>query len=216
MGILKLEKVGFETQQEIILQNISFEVTVGDFLTISGPSGGGKSTLLKIIASLLTPTSGKKFFEQKNVEELSVIHYRRDVSYCFQQPSLFGETVSDNLRFPFELRGKPFDEAIAVNLLEKVALTKAYMEKSINEISGGEKQRVALIRNLMFPPKILLLDEVTTGLDEVSRQIVWQLITDCNQQGITILQVTHDRDEIEAAKQLLTIEGGKVSEFKRI
>ncbi|WP_265455867.1 ABC transporter ATP-binding protein [Enterococcus sp. HY326] len=213
--MIQLEKVGFIAGGETILADISFAVTKGDFLTISGPSGGGKSTLLKIVASLLTATSGKILFEDRDLAELNPVTYRREVSYCFQQPALFGETVADNLRFPFEIRGETYDEGRAVELLSRVALGKSYLQKSINEISGGEKQRVALIRNLMFPPKVLLLDEVTTGLDEVSQQIVWQLISDSNQEGITILQVTHDRQEIAAAKQLLTIEGGKISELKR-
>ncbi|MHC5247585.1 ABC transporter ATP-binding protein [Enterococcus sp. LJL90] len=213
--MIQLEKVGFVAGGETILADISFAVTKGDFLTISGPSGGGKSTLLKIVASLLTATSGKILFEDRDLAELNPVTYRREVSYCFQQPALFGETVADNLRFPFEIRGETYDEGRAVELLDRVALDKSYLQKSINEISGGEKQRVALIRNLMFPPKVLLLDEVTTGLDEVSQQIVWQLISDSNQEGITILQVTHDRQEIAAAKQLLTIEGGKISELKR-
>ncbi|MHC5372344.1 ABC transporter ATP-binding protein [Enterococcus sp. LJL120] len=213
--MIQLEKVGFVAGGETILADISFAVAKGDFLTISGPSGGGKSTLLKIVASLLTATSGKILFEDRDLAELNPVTYRREVSYCFQQPALFGETVVDNLRFPFEIRGETYDEGRAVELLDRVALGKSYLQKSINEISGGEKQRVALIRNLMFPPKVLLLDEVTTGLDEVSQQIVWQLISDSNQEGITILQVTHDRQEIAAAKQLLTIEGGKISELKR-
>jgi putative ABC transport system ATP-binding protein len=118
--------------------------------------------------------------------------------------------VLDNLEFPFLVRKEKFADSRVRSLLTLVDLDEAYLEKPITELSGGERQRVALIRNLVFPPKMLLLDEVTTGLDEASKQIVHQFIADVHAQGITILQVTHDRDEIEQAEKVLRIEKGGI------
>jgi putative ABC transport system ATP-binding protein len=91
-----------------------------------------------------------------------------------------------------------------------VALPADYLDKKITTLSGGEKQRVALIRNLLFRPEVLLLDEVTTGLDEESKEIVHQLIARVHQEGTTIVQVTHDQEELAASKQLLHMEKGGV------
>ena len=95
-------------------------------------------------------TQGQINFQGKDVAQLDPISYRRQVSYCFQQPSLFGTTVADNLRFPFELRDEPFNQQQAVELLWQVDLDESYLNKKIETLSGGEKQRVALIRNLLF------------------------------------------------------------------
>lgn len=209
--IVTLDKISYRTKDQIILQDISFDIEENSYLTLSGPSGSGKSTLLKIIASLVSPTSGQLFFEGTDVETLDPINYRRVVSYCFQQPALFGETVADNLQFPFQIRQQNFDQKKALAALEKVALPATYLNKKIIELSGGERQRVALIRNLLFPPKLLLLDEVTTGLDSESKQVVHQLINELNQKNaLTIIAITHDEQEIKQASLLKTIEAGKL------
>ena len=132
------------------------------------------------------------------------------MSYCFQQPSLFGDTVQDNLAFPFELRNQPFDAAKAQAALAQVDLPTSMLTKPITELSGGEKQRVALIRNLLFEPDVILLDEVTTGLDAATKTIVHELIEGLNQKGLTVLAVTHDETEINVAHRLLTITAGRL------
>ena len=138
--------------------------------------------------------------------------YRQKVSYFFQQPTLFGETVYDNLLFPFTVRQEAFNQEKVVALLQQVKLPAAYLEKKIAELSGGERQRVALLRNIIFVPDVLLLDEVTTGLDEESKQIVNQLLNQLNkEQGVTLVRVTHDTEEIQQAQQVIRIVAGKVA-----
>lgn len=210
MTLLELKQVDFRPQEQTILQEVSFSVDAGDYLAITGPSGGGKSTLLKLIATLLTPTAGEILFEGKPQSTYAVTEYRQQVSYCFQQPTLFGQTVRDNVAFPFLIRNSSFDEGKVQQLLQQVALPNSFLDKPIVELSGGEKQRVALIRNLMFLPKVLLLDEVTVGLDEESKQIVQQLIRSVHQQGVTILQVSHDEEDQRQAQRELLIEGGQL------
>lgn len=212
MAILKLRNVAYQAGQKQILQNVSFEVEEGAFLTLIGPSGAGKSTILKLIANLINPTSGKIFFREKDIMKIDPLIYRRSVSYCFQQPSLFGEKVADNLSFPYEVRKQAVDRKRLLQLLHEVSLEADYLDKDVTSLSGGEKQRIALIRNLFFLPEVLLLDEVTTGLDEDNKAIVHQLIERVHQQGVTIIQVTHDQDEITAAKNIIRIKKGGILE----
>lgn len=96
--------------------------------------------------------------------------------------------------------------------LQLVDLPESYFSKSINELSGGERQRIALIRNILFLPKVLLLDEVTAGLDEQTKTIIHRLMDDIQKKGCTILQVTHDEAEINSAKKLLHVQGGKLDQ----
>lgn len=98
-ALLRLDGVGFKTDDAVILHNINFQLRAGEFKLITGPSGCGKSTLLKIIASLLSPTSGRLFFDDADVATLSPERYRQQVSYCAQTPALFGDSVYDNLIF---------------------------------------------------------------------------------------------------------------------
>lgn len=208
MSVLTIQDVSFSIDQQTILQPLSLEIATGEVITLVGPSGSGKSTLLKIIASLLTPSTGSILFNNQDISMLDPVNYRKEVSYCFQQPSLFGETVSDNLNFPFEIRKKALDETLIQSYLKQVDLPASFLSKKITELSGGEKQRIALIRNLLFPPQVLLLDEVTTGLDTDSKEIVQQLLKNSAETGTTLIQVTHDESEIAQAHRLITIDKG--------
>ncbi|MFD1439797.1 ABC transporter ATP-binding protein [Lacticaseibacillus hegangensis] len=209
--LFSLDHVGFETGGRPILSDVSFTVAEGEYVTFSGPSGSGKSTLLRLIATLLTPTTGTILYHDKPQNDYAKVDYRRQVSYCFQQPSLFGDSVRDNLAFPFTLRDQPFDPEKATAALKQVDLSASMLDKPIKELSGGEKQRVALIRNLLFTPDVILLDEVTTGLDTATKDIVHQLIEDKNlHQGVSVLAVTHDESEIAVAHRLITITAGRM------
>ena len=208
--ILSLKNVGYRVKDKDIISNFSLDIATGAFLTIVGPSGGGKSTLLKLLANLISPTSGEIDFKDKNINAYSPTNYRRQVSYCFQQPSLFGETVKDNLEFPFKIRKQTPDQSKMEQVLESVDLKTDFLNKNITELSGGEKQRVALIRNLLFKPEVLLLDEITTGLDNDSKEIVHRLIQNVHKGNTTIIQVTHDNDEIHQAGQIIKVAEGKL------
>lgn len=209
--IFDLQDVGLTVSKRTLLAHISFTVAPGEFVTITGPSGSGKSTLLLLLATLLTPTQGQILFSGRPQETYDKTAYRRLVSYCYQQPSLFGETVADNLAFPFQIRQEQVDHDRMVNALAEVNLPADMLDKPITELSGGEKQRVALIRNLIFTPKVLLLDEITTGLDADSKDTVHQVINNFMKQGVTIITVTHDESELAAADRLITIVAGEMA-----
>lgn len=206
--ILSVRDVGFSYGGKRILHGVNLSVGAGDFLTIEGPSGSGKSTLLKLIASLLTPTVGIIEFDGRDMRSYPRPEYRRQVSYCFQQPTLFGTSVRDCLTFPFAIRNQRFDEDRARRSLSMMCLPEAMLDSRITQLSGGERQRIAVARNLLFTPRILLLDEVTTGLDATTKHVIHDLIARYNKRdGVTVLAVTHDETEIEAAEHLLTLDG---------
>lgn len=209
--ILTLRQISLTIQGKTLLKDINLSVPKGSFITLAGPSGAGKSTILKICARLLTPSSGELLYNGRDAFSMAPQDYRRHVSYCFQQPVLFGETVADNLNFPFQIRNQAPDQERQHALLEQVNLPADYLSKNIASLSGGEKQRIALIRNLMFEPEVLLLDEVTTGLDVANKQIVHQLIKNYGQKG-TILAITHDQEELAQAEKIVTIKGGQIHE----
>ncbi|MBP2057662.1 putative ABC transport system ATP-binding protein [Lactobacillus colini] len=204
--LLNLKNVYYQTNSKIILQDVNLKINQGDWITLIGPSGSGKSTILKLIANLISPSRGTIFYQDKDISSIAPAVYRRQVSYCFQQPTLFGKTVEDNLTFPFELRKQEVDSQKIRQMLSLVDLDASYLTKKKSELSGGEKQRVALIRNLLFKPKILLLDEVTAGLDEDSKHIVNKLISSYFKRNVTILEVTHDKSEISQAQHIVKLE----------
>ena len=217
-AVLTIEDVGYRTGGTTILNNVSFSLLPGEFRLITGPSGCGKSTLLKIIASLLTPTSGKIVFEGKDISTLSPEAYRQQVSYSVQTPSLFDSTVYDNLIFPWQIRHKTPDPERFSADLARFNLPPDTLTKSVSELSGGEKQRVSLIRNLQFLPKVLLLDEITSALDDANKRNVNEIIHRyAREQNIAVLWVTHDANEITHADDVLTLQphGGKMQEANR-
>ena len=211
MKIFELEHLGLASPEKIMLEDVSLSVEAGAHLTITGPSGSGKSSLLKLLAALVSPSSGRIVYQGRDLEDLDPVAYRREVSYCFQQPVLFGQTVRDNVAFPFEIRQIPFDQERVLTALARLNLGPEFLEKPIKDLSGGEKQRVALVRNLLFEPKVLLLDEVSSGLDEKTKILLRTFLNDLHQEGVTLIEVTHDQQEIEAAERLVTIVGGRLA-----
>ena len=217
-NLLDIRDVGFRVANTTILQHVDFCLSPGEFKLITGPSGCGKSTLLKIVASLLSPTEGTILFEGKDIATLSPESYRQQVSYCVQTPSLFGDTVYDNLVFPWHIRNQTPDPKKFTDDLTRFGLSPETLTKSIAELSGGEKQRVSLIRNLQFLPKALLLDEITSALDDANKRNVNDIIHRyAREQTSAVLWVTHDSNEITHADDVITLrpQGGKMEEAHR-
>ena len=210
-SILEVKHLSFSVGEKEILKDISFKIQKGDFLTIKGPSGSGKSTLLKLLAAIMNPSAGEIIYKGKPLSEYEITDYRKEVSYSFQNAAFFGTTVADNLMFPYEIRNEPFDRDRAIALLDKVMLSKQYLDQKITELSGGEKQRVALIRNVLFTPEVLLLDEVTSALDAENRKVISDAILRLNRENkITVLWVTHNTDEINDAAKTIEMKAGRL------
>lgn len=209
--MIRFSGVNFESDQKQILTNINFEVATGETLTLAGPSGSGKSTILKLAAKIISPTAGKIEFDGQDIAELSPAGYRQDVSYCFQQPVLFGAVAEDSFKFVYEIRNQEYRQEHVIETLQSLDLKPDILKRKVNELSGGEKQRVALARNTLFLPKVLLLDEVTTGLDLTTKNLILGWLDQLNQErGVTLIKVTHEEDEISDSKHILRILDGRL------
>ncbi|EHI68784.1 ABC transporter, ATP-binding protein [Streptococcus ictaluri 707-05] len=181
MVIITFDRVTYADHDKKILEDIQFEVEKGDFLSIVGPSGSGKSTLLRLASQLISPTSGNIYFHQKNMKEMDPIMIRQKISYGFQSPQLFGKTVRDDMAFPYHIRKIESDSKRISFLFDLFQMDRTYLDKEITKLSGGEKQRIALIRQLLFEPEIILLDEVTSALDAENTKLVENILSQFNQ-----------------------------------
>ena len=205
--VLDVQGVSFAMQGQTLLAPISLQLHPGELLLLTGPSGSGKSTLLKILASLVAPTAGQIFFESRDIVTLKPERYRQQVSYCFQTPVLFGDTVYDNLALPWQIRQQKPQREQLVASLASVHLTADMLDKKIEQLSGGEKQRVGLLRNLQFMPQVLLLDEVTSALDEENKVAINHLIDGLiRENNLAVMWISHDVQEISQAKKVLKLD----------
>lgn len=215
--ILSVRSLCFAAGEQQILKNLSLDVWQDDWISISGPSGSGKSTLLKLIATLLEPTSGQLRYRGADVLTMEPTQYRRKVSYCFQNPLLFGKTVEDNLSFPSWIRNEPWDRAESLRMMKEIGLAESLLTKDISGLSGGEKQRIALIRNVLYMPDILLLDEITSSLDEENSALIWNWLNKRKEENdISFLVVTHEEEEAQRGNRRIWLhKGEKVREETR-
>ncbi|WP_277972270.1 iron efflux ABC transporter ATP-binding subunit FetA [Pantoea agglomerans] len=205
--LLDVQDVAFSIGDRQLLKPVSLQLYQGDCVLLTGPSGSGKSTFLKILASLITPTSGQLFFRNSDITTLKAEVYRQQVSYCFQTPQLFGQTVYDNLALPWQIRRQKPQRDKLVAALESVNLSPDMLNKPVEQLSGGEKQRVGLLRNLQFMPEVLLLDEVTSALDEENRLLVLSLINRISaEEKVAVVRISHDVNDIQQAEQVLRLE----------
>ena len=202
------------------LKDVSFTIDAGEFVTVRGASGSGKSSLLNIIGCLDTPTSGVYRLAGEDVSTYSDeqrSHLRcRQIGFVFQGFNLLPRTTAlENVEVPALYRGDRIDANKAVALLERVGLAERGRHY-ISELSGGEQQRVAIARALMNDPPLLLADEPTGNLDSVSGRSIMQLLTELNAEGRTIILVTHDEETAAfAQRELLIRDGGIASDSGR-
>ena len=217
MNILSIRDVYYMAHNTDILKGISIDVKEGDCISIIGSSGSGKSTLLKICSDLITPSSGDVYYREKNYKDYNPLELRRRVSYCIQTPYLFGATVIENLIFPFKIRKKEIDKIRIIKLFNKFNLDESFLYKEIKSLSGVEKQRIALARNLIYIPDILLLDEVTSALDKENCKLVEAYIKELNDKGVTIVWVTHSMEQSESIfNRRILISDGKVEKMEEL
>jgi putative ABC transport system ATP-binding protein len=197
-----------------ILKGITLEVYTGELVAIMGPSGSGKSTLLNIIGCLDRPTSGQYLLEdidvnEKTDNELASIRNTR-VGFVFQSFNLLPRLPAwKNVAVPLLYAGVPVAERKekAMDMLGKVGLEDR-ADHAPSELSGGEQQRVAIARALINNPSIILADEPTGNLDTRSGEEILEIFARLNDEGATIVMVTHERSLTEAARRIITIRDG--------
>lgn len=202
-----------KVREDIIAVNdFSFEIPDGRLIGLLGPSGCGKSTALNLISGLLKPSEGKIFFGEDDVTNLPAEN--RGVGLVFQNYALYPHlTVKQNIQFPLEnLKGKDklSKEEMNRRVLEaaKLVQIEMLMDRKPSELSGGQQQRVAIARAIVNHPSILLADEPTGALDSTSGEQVMELFQKLNDEGITIIMITHDAEIASHAKRQAIIRDG--------
>ncbi len=211
--VLRTEHLTRVVDDRPLVEDVSIAVELGEVVAMVGPSGGGKSSLLRLLNRLDEPTGGTVFLEGRDYREIAPRELRRRIGMLLQQPFLFPGTVAENLAFGPAARGELLATETIAELLERVGLG-GYADRDVSRLSGGEAQRVSLARTLANGPEILLLDEPTSALDEAAQLGVERLI--CNiirQQQLTCLVVTHDPEQAERmAQRAILMENGRVVE----
>jgi putative ABC transport system ATP-binding protein len=205
---------GHDATEVVALNDVSLEVNEGEFIAIMGPSGSGKSTLLNIIGGLDQITSGEVIFGKKridNLDENALVDIRRGkIAYVFQQyhllPSL---TALENVSLPLSFRGANGSSRNALNMLSRVGLENRADHRS-NQLSGGEQQRVAIARALISDPTLVLADEPTGNMDRKTGAEILGLFEQLNNEGRTIIMVTHDPEIANHAKQTVILQDGRI------
>ena len=214
--ILELKNICKSFGEIKVLDNITFSVEAGEVIALIGPSGGGKSTILRAINFLEEIDSGEIIFKSTSLSKFNITKYLPKIGMVFQHFNLFPHmNVLDNLTFaPEKILNIKKDEAekIALDLLKKVGLyDKAYHNP--NSLSGGQKQRVAIARSLCMNPDILLLDEPTSALDPEMVQDVLTVIKSFVHTGITIIMATHEMNFAKNfADKIIFLSDGKIAE----
>ena len=194
------------------LEQVSFEVAAGEMFGLLGPNGGGKTTLFRVLATMLVPTGGEaRIFGLTVVERPLAV--RREIGVVFQSPSLdLKLTVAENLRHQghlYGLRGKALAQRIG-DLLERLGLTERSGERT-EKLSGGLRRRVELAKGLLHRPRLLLLDEPSTGLDAGARRDLRAYLRQlCQQDGVTVFLTTHLMDEAESCDRLGILDRGRL------
>lgn len=199
-----------------VLKGVSFSIKKGEFVAIMGPSGSGKSTLMHILGFLDTLTTGTYTFDGKDVSKLTdselATMRNRKVGFVFQAFNLLARTsATENVMLPllYSDMAKDKRRAKAIEMLTSVGLSHR-LENLPNQLSGGEKQRVAIARAFVNDPEIIFADEPTGNLDSKSGLQVMKILQGLNDDGHTIILVTHERHTAEHAKRILLIKDGEI------
>ena len=210
----KKYQVGSETV--VALKGINLSVKKGEFLSIMGPSGSGKTTLMNIIGCLDSPSYGSYMLNNKTVSDLSDDELAKirnsEIGFVFQSFHLLARnTALDNVMLPLKYAGKQKAEAItlAKDVLGQVGLSDRYSH-SPSELSGGQQQRVAIARALVNKPSILFADEPTGNLDSKTGSEIMKLFKKLNEEGQTIILITHEDEIAKKSKRVITIMDGLI------
>ena len=214
--MIEYKNVALRYAEKTVLKDVNLRIEDGEFMVLVGPSGSGKTTMMKMINQLIEPTDGNIYLNDKRIKDHHQRELRLETGYVLQQIALFPNlTVAENIALIPEMKGwkkEQIQERTKV-LLEKVGLS---FEDDANryprELSGGEQQRVGIVRAIIATPKILLMDEPFSALDAISRKQLQDLTKQLHQEfKMTTLFVTHDTDEaIKLADRIAVLKDGEI------
>ena len=207
-----------EEVETVALDKVSFEVKDGEFVAIMGPSGCGKTTLLNILGLLDNPTSGKYWLGDREVENLKEKERtdvrKGEIGFVFQSFNLIDElSVEENIELPLTYLGVSRTERKkrVQEIMKRMAISHR-AKHFPHQLSGGQQQRVAIARAVVFNPKMILADEPTGNLDSKNGAEVMRLLTELNQEGTTIVMVTHNEHDARMAHRIIRLFDGHIVE----
>ena len=207
---IKIHDLKIRFDGKIVLNGFSLTLGRGEKATLTGPSGSGKTTVLRCIMGFTVPDEGSISIEGKQVTPASIWERRSRLTYIAQEPDLGRERVREILERPFSYRVNALlrdNLAKAPDLFRRFLLPIELMDKETAILSGGEKQRVALISALLLERKIFLLDEASSALDDASKHAVGDYFR--SQDGMTVLSVSHDPQAFSLSDNIITLPGGR-------
>ncbi len=213
-----VKKYGSSTNEVTVLDKVSFDIYSGEFVAIVGPSGSGKTTLMNILGALDSPSSGTYTLDGELVsslkdDELAIIRNTK-IGFVFQSYNLLTRaTVERNVRLPliYSLVLSPTERKKRIEaVLQSAGLSLGYLKNKSNQLSGGQMQRVAIARALVNDPSIILADEPTGNLDQSTGKIVINSFLKLNQEGRTVVLITHDLNVAGNASRIIQIQDGKI------
>lgn len=209
--MIKVDNISKMYHHNKIISNINLEIPEHSFVCITGPSGSGKTTLLNLLSLIEKPNAGSVDFDGlKNPSPRTIQKLRREkIGYIFQNYGLIdNETVKKNLDTTSKFKQIKSKDKVAIytKALEAVGLNKSYLSKRVFHLSGGEQQRVALVRLIITQPKYIFADEPTGNLDTANRDRVFKLLEDFYKNGSTVVYVTHDKELVQKGQFVIELE----------
>ncbi len=215
--LLEIKNLKFKYNDDLVLDDINFDVYKGDYIALIGSNGAGKSTLVKLILNQLKPLEGTvSFYTEKGIENVGYVP-QLSVPSSLEFPITVSELLSLAL-YP-SIKGfkkiKEFHKEKITNALSLVGMSK-YKDRLYTELSGGQRQRILIAKTLVATPEFLILDEPMTGVDKESKESLFHLLSRINQEhNITILMITHNLEEIENnVNKVFEIKDKKIREVK--
>ena len=216
--MIKVKNISKSYKDAIVLNNVSLEINKGDFTAVMGPSGSGKSTLLYSISSMDNPDEGEVVFEGIDVYKLSESELSKfrlnKMGFVFQNSQMLKNlSIFDNIILPGMVAKRESIEVVrarATELMSKMGI-EDIKDRDIREVSGGQLQRAAICRAMINSPEILFMDEPTGALNSEAASQVMEILKKLNQEGISIMLVTHDAKMASMAKKVIYIKDGKIA-----
>lgn len=209
-ALISLRGIRVDFDDEPVLKGIDLDIMDKEFITFLGPSGCGKTTTLRIIGGFIQPKEGDVFFGGVRINDLPP--YKREVNTVFQRYALFPHlNVYENVEFGLKIAKVPEKERRqSVKEMLKLVGLSGYDRRHVNQLSGGQQQRVSIARALAGDPELILADEPTGALDSKTSRQVMGFLQDINQDGTTVVMITHDNALALEAKRVIRISDGRV------
>ncbi|MDU6112889.1 MAG: ABC transporter ATP-binding protein [Paeniclostridium sordellii] len=219
--IIKMKHIKKTYDDKVIIKDFNLDINKGEFITVIGSSGCGKTTVLKMINGLNTPDKGDIFINGKNIKNENIIELRRKIGYSIQGSALFPHlTVEKNISYVLDLINEKNKDEIKesiLKLIKVVGLEDNILNRYPNQLSGGQQQRVGIARALAAQPDILLMDEPFGAVDEITRkQLQNEIVKIHKDLGVTTIFITHDiKEALKLGTRVLVMDKGEIVQFNK-